>query len=278
MLRIPFYLVSPYRALKKTIYLWKNRKAIKNIQDELSQHLGKKLILTNRNAKGANAESFLAMSNKVICASLRITNLQKSSSIKTIKPHAIKFRLNGKERIQFEHDSYKYLSSYSLSPKPIYLTDKFLACEYINGLKLSLLIKMDPGSAWWILEQGLTLVRRMHELGVAHLDLNLGNIICSHCDKKLFVIDFEYLPNPQITTNTLYLIDYLLFLNDLLRLKRGGKTLLRDIPRLIGNIESKIPIDVRMTELNLNLNFKNLRKNRSIFNQLQQVIPSLKSN
>ncbi len=102
------------------------------------------------------------------------------------------------ERLEREWAAYEKLGPVGLSPQTIWRGDDAIACTWLDWERVASCVNRSAAGFWDQLERIIPSISRMHELGVTHLDLNLGNILSDPSDKRIAFIDFEFGPRPWI--------------------------------------------------------------------------------
>ena len=141
-------------------------------------------------------------------------------------------RASMQERIERECDAYEKLSSIGLSPRPLWRNDIACACSWVDAERAARHLVYARHNFWELVDTIFDAVRKMHDLGITHLDLNLGNILINRKTNIISFIDFEFAPESWVTDSQQRVCDYFILLNEFCRKRRGGKVMLADPERM----------------------------------------------
>jgi len=136
-----------------------------------------------------------------------------------------------------------------LSPKPLWRNDRAMACSWVPWGRLSRLLTRERDQFWPMMKLTMPLIARMHQSGVIHLDLNLGNLLVSPEKSQVMVIDFEFGEVDWVTIGQQKAFDYLRFIDDGLKKRRGGDVLKSAPEKLVGLLDPCLDNETRNAEL-----------------------------
>lgn len=245
------------------------------LEQELTAHFQANVQLTPAAAKGGYDEIFYATRAGHRFAVVRVNSPFKRQN-DPIGPRDPAVPLEFKDRLEREWDAYARLFPADLSPQPLWRAADAIACSWLDWERASVRLTQQRDQFWPLFEQALQLIRRMHELGVVHLDLNWGNLLVSAAGNKLAVIDFEFGPVPWVTREQQQAYDYLRILDDSLKPRRGGRLLLADVPRAARLLDQTVPATGREAVLEFVFDkLHRLAAATELRERLQQIFPNL---
>ncbi|MCA9059565.1 MAG: hypothetical protein KDA85_13755 [Planctomycetaceae bacterium] len=214
----------------------------REVEAELTRSLGRELLLRPAGGGRGHNRVFLAVDRATaaeILATVRIPLPWRqhvpaeSLSCRTVLP--------GEERVLREARVCTELAAVNVAPRPLRSSHTFYAGEHLPWSRLKDVVRRDAHAVWGILPAVLRVLRSMHRRGIAHLDLNCGNVLVSPDRRQVRLIDFEYAPAPGVGAGQLQAFDLLRLLHSLLRPRRASVALLADVPRLLGMIATDAP-------------------------------------
>jgi len=221
-------MISPSKWFRRTLERYQQRPRKKILALQLEKYFQMPVELKPAATKGGYDQIYLAWSQRKVLGVIRVNNPFKKS-YDPIGPEDPSFPLKAQDRLDREWKAYQILSPYGLSPQPIWRCEDAIACQWLDWKRLSTQMldhQFHPLTAAQLVFQA---TRQMHDLGVTHLDLNLGNFLIEPNDSKVVLIDFEFGPFPSITLGQQMAFDYLKITQDCLRPRRGGKRLMPHI-------------------------------------------------
>ncbi len=203
-----------------------NRRAMLHIQRLLSEHINQPIKLKPASGKSGQDQIYSVLNGRSTVAMVRVENKNRA---KPDEPPKWNFRtqLNLHDRIEKEWDSYEKLSAKNLSPKPLWRNDIAMACSRVDSERASRRFIRAKKDFWALVETIFDAVKEMHDCGITHMDLNLGNILIHPKTNGISIIDFEFGPAEWLTADQQRACDYLCLLNEFSRKRRGGKSCLR---------------------------------------------------
>lgn len=124
-------------------------------------------------------------------------------------------RFEKSKRLEKEYQSYKVGSKQGLTPKVLYRFEDGLICEYLDGERVFNILQKDKSKVWDTLIEVVRTYRKLHDLGITHLDATLKNFIINN--DKIKVIDFEYYPSEELSLEVQKAYDYIRIIEHTLR-------------------------------------------------------------
>ena len=266
---------SPLRWLARRKEIRQLSKRSSELEAELSSFLGEPARLRPAKSKGGYDEIYKVYRGNICTALLRVNSPYRAQKdpIGELEPI---LPLDGPRRLALEWSAYEKLYSAGLSPKPLWRACDAIACDYLPWDRASRHLINNRADFWNVIERIIPAIAQMHQLGVTHLDLNLGNILLEPNGSGVSLIDFEFGPKEWATLPQQQAFDYLRIINDCTRRRRGGEYMLRDTPRLAKLLAAHVPDDVRGADIRfaliplsrLNLNADLSQALGTVFNDL----------
>ncbi|MGA1013858.1 MAG: lipopolysaccharide kinase InaA family protein [Limisphaerales bacterium] len=213
-------MIRPLKWLRRSWERYQQAPRKNQLSQELAEHFKCAIALKPASTKGGYDQIYLAQSGKEIVAVVRVNNPHKVST-DPIGPEDPAIPLGNEERLNREWQAYETLSPHGLSPRPLWRCQDAIACSWLDWKRLSTQMtnpRLDPIAIQMSL---FSSIRRMHDLGITHLDLNLGNFLIRPGATQLAVIDFEFGPVNGIDSGQQMAFDYLKIIQDSLRPRRG---------------------------------------------------------
>ena len=159
-----------------------------------------------------------------------------------------------KYRLAYEWDAYRQLHPAGLSPEPIWHGKDAAMSSHVDWPRVSVQLIADQSRYWPIMERVLPAIQNMHDLGVVHMDLNLGNILADENSDSVMFIDFEYAAVAGLTRGQQKAFDYLHVIRNTTRRRRGGNMLRADTDRMAKLLDSCLDDETRNAELDFSPN------------------------
>lgn len=233
--------------MKKIKKLIKNVKVLYHYSNKIKQ-VKKKLYYEFGNIKfvfasfgGADINYYILKDKKKFALlRLAIRDIEESTQ------HPI-LRFNKKKRLEKEYEAYSMGSKHNLTPKVLYRFDDGLVCEYIDGQRVFDVLRKDTAKVWLILEEAIQVYRKLHDLGITHLDATLKNFILD--DKKMKVIDFEYYPSENLSLEMQKAYDYVRIIEHTLRVVPTKEQ--ENYHNFLNVLDETVPNDIRNVEFTL---------------------------
>ena len=221
----------------------------REIEHELSNHCNHPVRLVSVQARRSYDEVFFAVHNGERFGVVRVNSPVKPDPEQPTGTDHLVIPLRSTERLDREWNAYLQLAPLGLSPRPLWRCEDAIACEWLHWPRMSESIIRDRNQFWPLMEHIIPAVRRMHDGGVTHLDLNPGNVLIDPGTQKVAFIDFEFDPADWISLPQQRAYDYLRLTAECLRRRRGGPQLFSDPDRLIRLLDDVVDEDTRQAEL-----------------------------
>ncbi len=170
-----------------------------------------------------------------------------------IGPDAPGAPLDSSGRLNMEWETYSKLSQVNLSPKPLWRTDDAIACSWLPWDRASRYLVRHRDRFWEVMQCVIPAIRMMHDQGVTHLDMNLGNLLLNPDGKGVAFIDFEFGPVDWVSREQLMAFDYLRLIADCTKRRRGGDYLLADPERLLPLLDQNVEAEARLADMSFSL-------------------------
>jgi hypothetical protein len=230
---------------------WRLRRGFEPIREklqaELSLFLKQPCCLVPAMGKGGYDRLYYVDVEGQRLAIMRVKNSLADSAIVNTEQD-IRVALSADARLDHEWNAYTILSQKNLSPKPLWRTAEAIVSTYHPFKRASEILKADERQVWGLLPQLFSLVRSMHEEKIVHMDLNLGNILIDSGSSCAMAIDFEYVPAKTLTFEQACLCDYCRLVSDLLRPRRGGSVLRKDMARFVSLLQQELPLAIKQAD------------------------------
>jgi len=136
-------------------------------------------------------------------------------------PAEMPFRIGSPAlRIDREWDAYRRGAPLGITPTPLWRDADALLCGYLPYGSLRPWAVSQPDQIWEILSRGSRVLDRLHrEVGMAHMDASIDNILCDPEHERLALVDFEYMPAEGLSFAQQRIFDHL-------RLVQSGRRLM----------------------------------------------------
>lgn len=263
--------------LKRKRELKLNRTDMLKVQSSLSDYLSQPVRLKPALGKAGQDQIYSARLGFKTVAMVRIQNRNKLLP-EGGKKWNFRVRLGLRERIDREWKAYEKLSSIGLSPKPLWRNDIAIACTWVYAKRAARLFVYANKGFWPLAETTFAAVQEMHNLGITHMDLNLGNILINRKSQTLSFIDFEFGPENWLTEGQQRACDYFILLNEFCRKRRGGKVMLADPARMAGLLDKYLRNEDRNAHLgSILMQFERLSQNEGLCKYLSDIFPNLET-
>ena len=232
------------RKIKKFI---KNIKVLYHYRDKIKE-VKKKLYDEFGNIKfvfasfgGADINYYILKDKKKFA----LLRLAISDNEKSVECPILRF--NKKKRLKKEYEAYSLGSKHDLTPKVLYKFDDGLVCEYLDGQRVFDVLKKDTAKVWKILEEAILVYRKLHDLGITHLDATLKNFILD--DGRMKVIDFEYYPSEDLSLEVQKAYDYVRIIEHTLRSIPAKEQ--KNYHDFLDVLDETVPNDIRNVDFRL---------------------------
>jgi len=181
---------------------------------EIGAQLGERVTLERSGARGRDS-IYLARTSDGIAGALRVVNpYLRRKALSAGMPFEA---LPVEERLDREWRCYTAGSKEGLTPKPLWLGEDALLCEYIPGERLSDRLFARPQRFWPLLVAGTRCIAALHHTGVTHMDASLANMVAESETQRIVFIDFEYGPRPGLSAADQRAYDYLRLLESVIK-------------------------------------------------------------
>lgn len=246
------------------------------LEAELAQLFRAPCTLVPAVSKGGYDQIFYAVSGGIRRAVVRVNNPHRKPH-EAVHPRLPLVALAPAARLAREWDAYSRLFPLGLAPQPLWRTGDAMACSWVDRTRASAALTRQHAGVWSFAATAFPAVRRMHEAGVVHLDLNLGNLLFQSGDDRLQFIDFEYGPADWVSVEQQMAYDYLRLIDDLLRPRRIGRLLLADPERLLARVRDVIPAPVAQARTGFAFaKLRQLAANTGFCHKLSAIFPALR--
>jgi hypothetical protein len=185
--------LSPWRWFRRRAELRKLDPRRLALQAEISRALGTSCVLDPARSKDGYDQIYHAVAGGRRLAVIRLNNPYRKPS-PDVDARAPLRPLAPAARLTCEWEAYSRLFPLGLSPQPLWRTDDAIACSWLAWGRASAMLIRDRSLVWPLADAAFSAVRRMHEAGTVHLDLNLGNLLFDADGSGVAFIDFEYGP------------------------------------------------------------------------------------
>lgn len=249
----------------------------REIERELTEHCGHTVELVSVNALRSYDEVFFALRDGCKFAVVRVNSPIKQDPDEPVGRDHLVIPLRSSQRLDREWTAYEQLAPLGLSPRPLWRCEDAIACEWLEWPRMSETIIRDREQFWPLMECIVPAIRRMHDGGVTHLDLNPGNLLIELETRNVAFIDFEFGAVDWINAAQQRAYDYLRLVSECLRRRRGGPQLLSDTDRLIRLLEQSVDEATRGAELSLSVDrLRRLTEHPELRRKLGSVFEQLR--
>ena len=226
--------------IKNIKILYKNRIKIENTKKLLKKEFSE-IEFIFASFGGADMNYYLLCDKKKFgILRLAIADVKKDTDLSIL-------RFNKQKRLDKEYQAYNIGSEHSLTPKVLYRFEDGLVCEYLDGERVFSILQKDKSQVWNILTEAVKTYRKLHDLGITHLDATLKNFIMD--DTQMKVIDFEYYPAEKLSLDVQKAYDYVRIIEHTLR---GIPTKHQeDYKEFIESLDAIIPMEIREVDFEL---------------------------
>lgn len=219
---------SPGRLLRSWLNHLRLRDQVREVEWQLGLALRRSVQLVPARTGGGFDSIYFARTRRAphrFVASVRINCPWKTTTPdEPLLPRRV---LDGPARIRREATAYRRLAADGLTPRLLVQSSGWLANEWLPWIRVADVLRRDESALWTMLPAVLDSIRRMHELGVVHMDLNCGNLMLTPDAAAVTLIDFEYEPVAGLPENECRAFDLLRLVHNLLKPRRGRDEILR---------------------------------------------------
>jgi len=225
---------SPLRMLNAWMDYLRLQERCRHVEWQLSLVLKQSIILVPSCAGGGFDRIFFAQTRScpvktVACVRMNCPWRDQEASV----PHLPRIPLPAQRRISREARVYEQLAPLGLAPELMARGEFFLANQFLPWPRVSEVLKRSSDCLWIVLPKVLSAVRRMHDRGIVHMDLNCGNLLISPDFESVMIIDFEYAPQHHMVRFDQQRFDFLRLAHNLLKRRRGRTAALADPHRFV---------------------------------------------
>lgn len=174
-----------------------------------------------------------------ILASVRMNSPGKDRA--PSEPDLPRIALAAADRIHRESRAYRQLAALGIAPRLIARGEYFLANHWLPWPRMSEVLRQNSEKLWDALPVALEAIRTMHDNGVAHMDLNCGNVLISPDYTSAVIIDFEFAPQRSMIAFDQQRFDYLRLAHNLLKPRRGREAAFWNPARFVKMFAQVVP-------------------------------------
>ncbi len=227
-------MISPMRILNTWIDCQRLRERCLEVEWRLGFVLKRDVWLVPTFNGGGTDRIFLAQTRRYPAKTLACVRMSCPWRDNRIpEQHVARVQLSAPRRIARESRVYERLAPMQITPALIARGDTFLANQFLPWPRASEVLRKTPATLWRILPKALEAVRKMHDHGVVHLDLNCGNLLVSPDLSEVAIIDFEYAPLKDMTAFDQQRFDFLRLAHNVLKRRRGRDAAFREPDRFV---------------------------------------------
>ena len=179
-----------WRARKAEAALKDRREAV---QEMVAGVIGSPVRLKERGNLGHDSNYDVFAGDRQV-AVLRLVNPFKQ---RPTPPPGMPFQIEEPaRRLDHEYVALARAASIGLAPEPIWRAEDAILCAYLPFHTLTSTVLKTPDRVWECLSQASAALDRLHrEVGMAHMDASLSNVLADEGHKAFALVDFEYTPD-----------------------------------------------------------------------------------
>ena len=227
-------MMYPLRILNAWIDHQRLHERCRHVEWQLSLLLKQSIALVPTCSGGGLDRIFLAQTRSWPMQTLACVRMNCPwRNEETIASHLPRIPLPARRRIAREARVYEQLAPLGLAPELMARGEFFLANQFLPWPRVSEVLKRNPERLWIVLPKVLSAIRRMHDSGIVHMDLNCGNLLISPNFASVAIIDFEYAPRHHMVTFDQQRFDFLRLAHNLLKRRRGRAAALSEPRRFV---------------------------------------------
>ena len=245
------------------------------LEEDFSKFRGTRVSFVPADAKGGYDQIYYALEGREKFAVVRINNPHKRENdpIGALDPG---IPLGPADRLEREWEAYTKLFPAGLSPQPIWKTTDAIICSWIPWKRASEVLVKRRDLTWSVIDRSINAIRRMHDSGVIHLDLNTGNLLIEENGPGISIIDFEFGPVDWVSLEQQMAFDYLRIIDDFVKPRRGGKVMLANLEKLSVILDNAVPFEIRNASMGFSLSkLKRIAAHEELRKALAAVFPNL---
>ncbi len=182
-----------WRARKAEAALKDRREAVQALVEGV---IGSSVRLKERGNLGHDSNYDVFAEGRQV-AVLRLVNPFKQ---RPVPPPGMPFQIEEPaRRLDHEYVALARAASIGLAPEPIWRAEDAILCAYLPYATLTSAVLKAPDQVWTYLAQASAALDRLHrEVGMAHMDASLSNVLADPEHKAFALVDFEYTPAPGV--------------------------------------------------------------------------------
>lgn len=182
-----------WRARKAEAALKDRRDAVQALVDGV---IGSPVRLKERGNLGHDSNYDVFVGDRQV-AVLRLVNPFKH---RPNPPPGMPFQIeDSARRLDHEYVALARCAAIGLAPEPIWRAEDAILCRYLPYVTLTSAALKSPDQVWTYLSQASAALDRLHrEVGMAHMDASLSNVLSDVGHKAFALVDFEYTPAPGV--------------------------------------------------------------------------------
>jgi serine/threonine protein kinase len=227
-------MISPLRILNAWIDHLRLQERCQYVEWQLGVLLREPVILVPACGGGGFDRIFLAQRRSRVIQTLACVRMNCPwRGQEAGDPHLPRIPLPAQRRIARESRVYEQLAPLGLAPDLMARGEFFLANQFLPWPRVSEVLKRSSDCLWIVLPKVLAAVRRMHDAGIVHMDLNCGNLLISPDFESVAMIDFEYAPRHDMGEFDQQRFDFLRLAHNLLKPRRGRAAALKEPQRFV---------------------------------------------
>lgn len=247
----------------------------RELEQQLTNEFGTRIQLIAAQTKGGYDEIYYAEKERERFAVVRVNSLHKKQD-DPIGPNDPGIPLGPQDRLDREWNAYEKLNALGLSPRPLWRSDKAIACSWIPWERAARVLINQRDQFWPLLERIIPAIGGMHHADVIHLDLNLGNILVDPHGRGVAIIDFEFGPVDWVSPQQQRAYDYLRIVDNCVKKRRGGNYLLSKPERFVDLLDQSVQAEDRNAEMTFALEkLRLLAEQPELIAALRRVFPKL---
>ncbi len=268
-------MLSPLLWMRRRMEIARHAPRRRQLEEDLTRFWGQSTVLVSGSIKRGYDETYHVFCGGTRVAVARVTN-RHISQVRRPDPGSPVVPLEPQDRLEREWLVYQQLFPVGLSPQPLWRTSDAIVCGWLDWPRVSETVRRSSSQFWTRMDTILPSIRRMHQCGVTHLDLNPGNILTEPDSGRVAFIDFEFGPLPGISESQQQAYDYLRLIDECLRPRRGGRQLLAETARLVGLLQGCVDDEIRDVDtVPLQGKLRRLMSQSTLVRQLQAVFRKL---
>lgn len=200
--------------MRKLKRWWRSRRAEAALKDRreavrglVEGVIGSRVQLKERGNLGHDSNYDVFAGGRQV-AVLRLVNPFKQ---RPTPPPGMPFQIeDAQARLDHEYLALVRASQIGLSPAPLWRAEDAILCAYLPFHTLTSTVLKTPDRVWECLSQASATLDRLHrEVGMAHMDASLSNVLADAGHRTFALVDFEYTPVAGVTFPEQRIYDHL---------------------------------------------------------------------